>query len=249
MKTLIRIVVFYGVTFVFTIILSTIQHASGIVDAGKIVLAQFGPGLATLTMLVLFRKDNTKITISFKGISFLKYLGVISIPVLVSMMLFLIYSRFIRPLSLPAIDVASFAIILAGMLLGAYGEELGWRGYLQNLLDRRLNTLVAFILVGILWGLWHVGNYLNGPVYMLFFILSTIGYSGVMAWLILGTNYNVILACLFHFAVNAGFYVLKNALADTRLIAMNGLAWISIAAVIAWFNRKDFLRFHNGAGD
>jgi membrane protease YdiL (CAAX protease family) len=137
--------------------------------------------------------------------------------------------------------------MLGGMLAGAFGEELGWRGYLQSGLNRRLNGFFAFLLVGILWGLWHVGNYQNGPAYMLFFVFSTIGYSAVMAWLLQGTNYNVILACLFHFAVNAGFYMLINALTDLRLMALNGLVWMAAAVVIVVLNRKDFLRVRNEA--
>ncbi|MBV7336674.1 CPBP family intramembrane metalloprotease [Chloroflexi bacterium TSY] len=135
-------------------------------------------------------------------------------------------------------------IVFGGMLLGAFGEELGWRGYAQNLLDRHLNGLVAFLVVGVLWGLWHVGNYQNGPIYMLFFVLSTIGYSAVMAWLLQGTNYNVVMACLFHFSVNAGFYLLKDVLTDVRLIALNGIIWMGAAVVIVTLNREQFLRIY-----
>jgi membrane protease YdiL (CAAX protease family) len=241
MKTLIRIGIFFGITFVFTIILAVLQQALGI-DAEKIVLPQFGPGLAALAMVLVFRGDNVKFTISFKGIPFLKYLGAISIPIVVSTILFLIYRQYISPISIPHTNASSFVIMLGGMLLGAFGEELGWRGYLQNMLNGRLNGLIAFLLVGVLWGLWHVGNYQNGSTYMLFFVFSTIGYSAVIAWLLQGT-YNVILACIFHFAVNAGFYILKDALADSRLIVLNGFVWIGAAVIIMAFNRKDFLKF------
>ncbi len=241
MKTLIRVGVFYGITFVFTIILSIIQQAMGI-DSGKIVLPQFGPGLAALVMVLVFRGDHVKFTFAFKGIPLWKYLGAISIPMVVSIILFLVYNQFISPVSLPLTNAVSFTLMLGGMLVGAFVEELGWRGYLQSGLDRRLNGFFAFFLVGILWGLWHVGNYQNGPTYMLFFVFSTIGYSAVMAWLLQGTDYNVILACLFHFAVNAGFYMLINALTDLRLMALNGLVWMGAAVVIVVLNRKDFLQ-------
>ncbi len=241
MKTLIRVGVFYGITFIFTIILAIVQQALSI-DAEKIVLPQFGPGLAALVMVMVFRGDNVKFTISFKGIPFLKYLGAISIPIVVSIILFLIYNQFIRPITIPLANASSLTIMLGGMLLGAFGEELGWRGYLQSVLSSRLNGLIAFLLVGVLWGLWHVGNYQNGPTYMLFFVLSTIGYSAVMAWLLQGTNYNVVLACLFHFAVNAGFFMLKDALADIRLVALNGFVWMGAAVVIVALNRREFLR-------
>jgi membrane protease YdiL (CAAX protease family) len=248
MKTLIRVVSFYAITFLFTIVLSIVQQATGI-DAGKIVLPQFGPGLAALAMMVLFRRDDWKPAISIRQIPFRKYLGALGIPVLASIILFLIYTRVISPLSVPLADVTSLALMLGGMVLGAFGEELGWRGYLQNLLDERLNGFAAFVLVGILWGLWHVGNYLNGPTYMLFFVLFTVGCSGVMAWLLRGTDYNVVLASLFHFAVNAGFYLLKDALADMRLIALNGIVWMSAAAILVAFRRKEFLRFRNESAD
>jgi membrane protease YdiL (CAAX protease family) len=241
MKTLIKVGMFYVVTFIFTIILAVTQQALGI-DAGKIVLPQFGPGIAALIMVIVFRGDNVKLTIAFKEIPFLKYLGAISIPIVVSIILFIVYNQFISPISVPLTNVTSLAIMIGGMLLGAFGEELGWRGYLQNMVGSRLNGFISFLLVGILWGLWHVGNYQNGPTYMLFFVFSTIGYSAVMAWLLQGTNYNVVLACLFHFGVNAGFYILKDELTDSRLIALNGCVWMCAAAVIVVLNRKDFLR-------
>jgi membrane protease YdiL (CAAX protease family) len=179
--------------------------------------------------------------VSFQGIPLWKYLAAIGVPIGISIILFLIYNQFINPVTLLPVDASSLAMILVGMLVGAFGEELGWRGYLQKMLGARLNGLVAFIIVGVLWGLWHVGNYQNGAAYVLFFVLSTIGYSAVMAWLIQTAGYNVIPAALFHFAVNAGFYILKDALTDVRLIALNGIVWMGVAVIIVALNRKEFL--------
>ncbi len=240
MKNLVRIGVFFGIAFVFTIILSIVQQALGI-DAAQISLPQFGPGLAALVMLRLFRKDKVKLTFTLKGIHPLKYLAAIGIPLVVPVVLFFIYSQSIAPISVPPIGATAFMMMLGGILLGAFGEELGWRGYAQNLLAKRLNGVAGFLLVGILWGVWHIGNFQYGPIYMLFFLFSTIGYSAVMAWLLQGTNYNVILATLFHFGVNVGFYILQDALADVRLIALNGLVWLGAAALIVARNRKAFL--------
>jgi membrane protease YdiL (CAAX protease family) len=248
MKTVIRVGAFYGIAFVFTVVLSIAQQFSGI-DAGRIVLPQFGPGLAAVAMMVLFRKDGWKPAISLKGIPFRRYLGTLGIPILFSVVLFLTYRLFIRPLNVPPTDAVSFTIVLCGMLLGALGEELGWRGYLQNLLDKRINGLAAFLIVGILWGLWHVGNYLNGPTYMLCFVLFTVGCSAVMAWLLRGTDYNVVLAGLFHFAVNAGFYLLQDGLADLRLIALTGIVWMGAAAAVVALQRKVFLRLPKDGAD
>ncbi len=56
----------------------------------------------------------------------------------------------------------SFAIlgsllILAFLDQGALFEELGWRGYAQvELQDNGINPLVAAIVIGLAWGLWHL---------------------------------------------------------------------------------------------
>jgi membrane protease YdiL (CAAX protease family) len=248
MKTLIRVVLFYAIAFIFTIILSIIQRVAGI-DAGRIVLPEFGPGIAALIMVMMFRRDNIKINITFKGIPIIKILIAFCIPIIVSVFLFISYSKFAKPLVLSLPNTSYLIMMLGGMLVGAFGEEVGWRGYLQNLLDKRINGFISFLIVGILWGFWHVGNYQNGLLYVLFFVLSTIGFSATISWLLQGTEHNVILASSFHFAINACFYILKDAISDLRLIVINGIIWILIAVVIVICNKKRFMYYENGSVD
>ena len=148
MKTLIRVVLFYVIAFIFTIILSIIQRVAGI-DAGRIVLAEFGPGIAALIMVMLFRKDNIIINISFTRIPIIKILIAFCIPIIVSVFLFISYSKFVKPLVLSLPNTAYLIMMLGGMFVGAFGEEVGWRGYLQNLLDKRINGFISII------NCWH----------------------------------------------------------------------------------------------
>ncbi len=63
---------------------------------------------------------------------------------------------------MPSPSVISVALYLAALLVApffnavfGFGEELGWRGYLlPKLLP--LGKLRAYLLVGIIWGLWHL---------------------------------------------------------------------------------------------
>jgi uncharacterized protein len=48
------------------------------------------------------------------------------------------------------------SIALAWALSGAVSAELGWRGYLQPLLRVRFPALVAGLVTGLAWALWHV---------------------------------------------------------------------------------------------
>ena len=66
------------------------------------------------------------------------------------------------------------AVLAAGVVAGltvnaavALGEEIGWRGYLLDLLGGRLGRLAAAIVVGVMWGLWHLPLVYMGYNYVL----------------------------------------------------------------------------------
>jgi membrane protease YdiL (CAAX protease family) len=42
------------------------------------------------------------------------------------------------------------------LIAGSLGEELGWRGFAQPRLQTRYSALRASIIVGIIWGTWHL---------------------------------------------------------------------------------------------
>jgi membrane protease YdiL (CAAX protease family) len=239
MKIFKKIGLFFVITFVFTILLSLVQQLLGI-NPTQVSLPQFGPGIAALVMLRLFRKDQVKLTVTLKGIHPLKYLAALVMPLVVPAILFLVYNQFVAPISVPSINGPAFLVMLVGIMLGAFGEELGWRGYAQNLLTRERNNVVAFLVVGVVWGVLHIGNFQNGPVFMLFFVFSTIGYSAVMGWLVQGANSNVVLPTLFHFSVNVGFFILQDAVTDVRIAALNGLVWMGAAVLVVLRSKKRY---------
>jgi len=51
------------------------------------------------------------------------------------------------------------------MITFALGEEYGWRGHLQPLLLQKYSLKHAFIVLGIIWGLWHFPAILLGHNY------------------------------------------------------------------------------------
>jgi membrane protease YdiL (CAAX protease family) len=97
-----------------------------------------------------------------------------------------------------------FDIILFVLVVG---EELGWRGYaLPLLLDKR-SPVTASVILGVVWGLWHLPTFLvpGTPQYGLpltAFVLLTIEYSILMTWVFLHTLGSVLIATLFHGAIN-----------------------------------------------
>ena len=60
-------------------------------------------------------------------------------------------------LSLAGVVLAEFVRVL--FLGGPVQEELGWRGFALPRLQQRTNALNASILLGLVWGLWHLPLY------------------------------------------------------------------------------------------
>jgi membrane protease YdiL (CAAX protease family) len=75
-------------------------------------------------------------------------------------------------------------------LLIAFGEEYGWRGYLQGELVK-MGRIRGILLVGIIWGLWHAPVILMGHNYP--------GYP--VAGVFLMTVYTVLLGFVLGYAV------------------------------------------------
>src|SRR3712207_5195967 len=94
------------------------------------------------------------------------------------------------------------------------GEELGWRGYaLPRLLAGR-SALAASLVLGALWGAWHLPTFFvpGAPQYGLpfsAFVLLTMAYSVLIGWVYIHTEGSVLIATLLHGAINLsqGFFL------------------------------------------
>lgn len=229
MNIWLRVILFYFFTLFLTVIIAVSQQKLGFITPETVILPQLGPGLAALLMLFVFKKERFLPTISLTEISMKNVVLVILVPMSVLSAIFAGYNLFVQPISPNLASWSEIPFILAGMILGAFGEELGWRGYLQRMMLERTNFIVSVLSVGILWGLWHVGNYQYGVLYVAYFLLFSTGASGVMSYLLGPSRYNVVLAAMFHVVLNCGYFTMKAALPDVRFTLISGVVWM-----LAW---------------
>ena len=47
-------------------------------------------------------------------------------------------------------------MVAFNLVLGPLGEELGWRGFMQEQLSPKFGWLLASIIVGVVWFIWHL---------------------------------------------------------------------------------------------
>lgn len=83
-------------------------------------------------------------------------------------------------------------------------EEAGWRGFLQERLDRHFGCLGTPVLLGAIWALWHYHFFWLGTMSMpvLPFLLGCIADSVGYYWVTKKSKGNVIPASLWHFTYN-----------------------------------------------
>lgn len=127
--------------------------------------------------------------------------------------------------------------------VAAFGEELGWRGFLVPAL-RRYGTWPALIISGVVWGLWHAPIILLGYNFsrpdltgVLFMAGGTLAWGVLLGWLRLRSA-SLWPAVFAHGALNAaaGMLVLFHSAGtrtDPALSGPLGVAmWILLGVVI-----------------
>ncbi|MEP6991870.1 MAG: type II CAAX endopeptidase family protein [bacterium] len=95
--------------------------------------------------------------------------------------------------------------------LTGFFEEVGWRGFLQESLERRVTPLAASLLVALAWGPWHLPMYLRlnsegarTPVLIAWFLVGIVPLSIVFAWIYHRTGKRLLPVIVFHAAIDAG---------------------------------------------
>jgi len=106
--------------------------------------------------------------------------------------------------------------ILLSMLLAtiftipqALGEELAWRGYLQNIFIKKFGAIKGIIFLGIIWGFFHLPinlagyNYQETPILggLVYMTITCISLGAVFGWFRIKTN-SVWPAAVAHAAYN-----------------------------------------------
>ena len=127
-------------------------------------------------------------------------------------------------------------LFVVNMLIN--GEELGWRGYALPRLQGKYSVLTASLILGVIWSLFHLpiffthgggvgGNLASEP--LLGFLMRTVADAVLVTWVFNNTRGSVLLAILFHAAVNTWTQVLPGI--DTAHYPAGLLYWLFIGLI------------------
>jgi membrane protease YdiL (CAAX protease family) len=117
-------------------------------------------------------------------------------------------------------------------------EEFGWRGVALPILQRHMAPLWAGLIVGAVWGLWHLqAFYLSGTVQSGWgfapFFLGNVCLSLIVTPLFNASRGSILLPALFHFQVNNPLWPDAQPY-DTYF-------FVGVAVLVVWINRRAML--------
>jgi membrane protease YdiL (CAAX protease family) len=98
-----------------------------------------------------------------------------------------------------------YELVTAGL-----GEELGWRGFALPRLQAHYSALKSSIILGVIWGLWHLPGWLVGTIIGASYdirsfwvlMLATVTASILITWVVNNTHGSLLLASFFHTSWN-----------------------------------------------
>jgi membrane protease YdiL (CAAX protease family) len=143
-----------------------------------------------------------------------------------------------QPIGLP---IALVWIFFRG---GPLQEEFGWRGYAFENLRNKYDALMAAIIVGLMWGLWHLplffvpraDDYYNRPLWGL--LLTTLLVGIILAWFYVNTKGSIFAAMLGHAMFNWSNWVFPALKSDSAALILFGLYFIFVVYIVWRFGRK-----------
>ena len=124
--------------------------------------------------------------------------------------------------SFSGLPSAGLVTVVLLIILGALGEETGWRGYALPQLQRRFSPLASTVILAILWFAWHLPQFLVIATYRDFAPVQYVGMllgltcgAVVLTWLYNKSGGSILLVAVWHGLYN----VVSATQAATGLLA------------------------------
>ena len=219
---------FFGVAIV-CLQLGIIISQLSFIGISMTFIGAFGPVVgALLTIYIIEGKNSIKKFIkSFLSLNFglktwLAIFLIIGIARLIAWVSPVFFGEETRPINLMNFYLF-IPLLLFQTFLGGGQEEIGWRGYIMQLLEKKLGLFFGSLILGIIWSVWHLPMWFlpgSGQVthHFLGFTLQSIGYSFIFSWIIKASGDRLLSGLIIHGVANlySNLFPAKNSNLDIQ---------------------------------
>jgi uncharacterized protein len=142
------------------------------------------------------------------------------------------------------LGVGGVALVFPLLVLGQLPsspllEEFGWRGFALPLLQGRWNALAASVVLGLVWGVWHLPLMVAYGDPLVPYLLLIVPQTVLMTWVVNSARGSMLLAMLFHSSLNTALTTLYPG---SRSMVEVALTWLVAVAVVLWWGPGDLAR-------
>ncbi len=201
-----RVLLFYGINLLITLFFAIIfGGVLGSIKGNELILGMFvtmGVQLSLFVTTLIYRKKyHEKINYNY---SLNKY---IILTIIIPIIIYLISIYILSLLNVIYVPTKYrgmiFFISIITTIIGSISEEIGWRGTLLPIFEKKYTQFVSSIFVGLFWGLWHFFKISTvGVLGYLIFIPSIIMYSVLISYIYNKSNRSMLNPIFFHSFIN-----------------------------------------------
>ena len=135
-------------------------------------------------------------------------------------------------------------LLFVAFFISALGEEIGWTGYVTELLLQRWGTIRAGLLLGSVWVIWHFIPLVQAHrsvEWIAWWSLVTLSLRMIMTWLYIQSGKSVFGVALFHAMTNLTWqlFPVQGSYYDPRIFGL-----VTFVFAIAMYAIERFLPSH-----
>ena len=233
-----------------------------------ILLGAFMPSIIGI-ILTMFKKDkevkrdfwNRVVSLKRIGVKwFLFIIGFFAINWIVTFIIYGIIEGSI-PVFSNAVEILTNPLTLLGFTIiqilgGPLAEELGWRGYALDLLQKKWNALNSSLVLGFFWTIWHFPLFFVkntsqmsmgfGSTLFWLWVIGTFAISIMITWIYNNTNRSILGAVIIHLLGNYISTLLGGDIPVDKLVFGNAIftivSVILVLCIVIYYGPKKLTR-------
>lgn len=233
-------------------------YAAVNIPKGLQTICTLSPGIVAVILTAIFFKKNglkalLKAVVKWK-VPFKWYIVIIVLGIALCGLSLLLFDRVYAETNQPDAAYNFIFYFLLILPLSALWEEIGWRGFLLPVLQKKYSPVKASLIIGFVWGMWHLPIYLAIDPYgtktidfFLFMFIGCFALSIIATWLYNSTKGSVFICILFHNAINTSAAYFYGNLTGGEFRPLIILIFLLVGtAIFICFKTKGSLNRNNG---
>ena len=234
--------IFFALVFALTIPFWLLSSATGAELLPKLPVAALAVICPALAALFLSSREGGAQEVralfgrlvQFRG-GTISYVFAFFIPFLAALASYAWLRAVGVPVPTPDASATSVLSLFALFLPGAICEELGWTGYALDPLQRKYGVLLAALIIGAVWALWHIPALAQADrdwSWIAWWCVGTVSTRVIMVWLYNATRGSVPVAILTHTTGNLAWqlFPVHGSYYDPKTM---GIVLFAIAAIVS----------------